>query len=161
MEDAIVRRKWKYTPIPATRWSVESRLLHPSNGTACFCAMPEVVHAGKTIFTGGDIVLRYGRHTGNRFSQNGFGFRHIWARRFHHVTAHDEAMDAVCEFVAGILRPGAHLYWEAGRRVAIFCNANGEVIVEERGTAQRPFYSIVTAIRHPVKPKGSRLGALG
>jgi hypothetical protein len=110
---------------------------------------------------GGDIVLRYGKHVGNEFSQNGFGFVHIWARRFFSISDHASAMTAVTEFVAGIIRPGTLIYWEEGSRAAIFCSKNGEVIVEERGEPGSLFYSVVTAIKQPVKPKGSRLGALG
>ena len=62
--------------------------------------------------------------------------------------------------VASIIQPGTQIYYEHGDRAAIFCNANGEVIVEERGAPGDPFYSVVTAIRHPVQPKGSRVGAL-
>ena len=70
-------------------------------------------------------------------------------------------MIAVTEFVAGIIRPGTIVYWEDGTRAAIFCSTNGQVIVEERGNFDNPFYSVITAIKQPVKPKGSRLGALG
>lgn len=163
MDEPIVTRKKKWTFIPPAEssWHLEQPLKHPHTGSETYGVLPPVVHAGSTIFAGGDIVLRYGKHVGNRFSTNGFGFRHIWARRFWVIEDHDSAMTAVREFVASIIRPGTQIYWEEGLRVAIFCGVNGEAVVEERGPTESPFYSVVTAMKHPVKPKGSRLGALG
>ena len=158
----IVQRKvkWSYTPPPESKWHLEARLQHPSNGSTCYGILPPVVHDNVTIFAGGEIVLRYGKHRGNQFSHDGFGFVHIWTRRFSHITDHDSAMTAVSQFVASIIHPGSAIYWEEGAKVAVFCNANGEVIIEERGAPDAPFYSVVTAIKQPVKPQGSRLGAL-
>ena len=162
MDEPIVTRKkkWEYVPPPETRWHLEQPLKHPDTGSEIFGVLPPVIHAQNTIFAGGDIVLRYGKHVGNRHSQNGFGFRHIWSRRFYSIADHDSAMVAVTEFVASIIQPGTRIYWEEGIRVAVFCGVNGEVIVEERGDPGSQFYSVVTAIKHPVSPKGSLLGTL-
>lgn len=163
MEEKIIvrKKKWVYAPPASQTWHLEQRLDHPTNGSKIYGTLPPVIHAGQTLFVGGDIVLRYGKHTGGPFSPNGFGFQHIWARRFSGIADHDSAMVAVTEFVASIIRPGTQIYWETGARTALFCGINGEAIVEERGPPDAPFYSVVTAIKHPVQPKGSLLGALG
>ena len=161
------KRKWEYIPAAKTKWNdPKSRpsiwVQHPANGTNVFGTLPPIIHAGRTVFSGGEIVLKYGKHVGNEHQSKGFyGFLHIWARRFSWIDKHEDAMTAVCNFVAGIVRPGSEIYWDVDDRVAIFSNINGEVIVEEKNPDGGPLhYSIVTAIGHPVKAKGSRMGAL-
>lgn len=162
MDIKVVSRKKTYIvlPAPTAKISLESRLPHPTNGTSIYGVLPPIFKARSQLFEGGDIVLRYGRHAGDRYSKNGFGFRHIWIRRFHTITEEPLAMTAVQELVASIIRPGASIFWEMGTKAAVFCNRNGEVIVEERGTPGSHFYSVVTAIKPPVHPHGALISVL-
>jgi hypothetical protein len=161
MDDKVVTRRKKYvfTPPKAT-WTLETRLSHPANGTLVYGVLPPIRKVGALILEGGDIVLRYGKHIGDRHSKTGFGFKHIWTRRFHTILDEKAAMTAVSHLVASIVRPGALIYWETGEKCAVFCNANGEVIVEERGRPGSRFYSVVTAIKPPVNAQGSLMGTL-
>lgn len=101
------RKKYVFVPSPTAAWTLETRVPHPTNGTSVYGIFPQVLKAGVQLFEGGDIVLRYGRHAGNAFSKNGFGFRHIWIRRFPNIADEKTAMDAVQQLVSRIIGPGA------------------------------------------------------
>ncbi len=60
------------------------------------------------------------------------------------------AVAHVPAFVATIVHPGAHIYFEGSRlrggvRVSVVRSSNGMAILEHMGTRGNPNYSIVTA----------------
>lgn len=124
-------------------------IVNPLTGTVDWGQFPET-DVKTRVFPAGPIRLRYGEHKG---PNNGYGLAHIWEAHFK-SDEHGTPMlglVAVANFMAGILMPGAQIFYEfgngrAGAKNTIFKSKKGIVIVEERQDGQgNTFYSIVTA----------------
>lgn len=150
------RKKWAYVPpAPPQGFNSDTRIAHPTHGGESFGRVPEIQVRKGPLFPAGDIILTYGQHQG---PNKGFGFQHIWTEHFKAETDHNNAMSAVVAFVAKICAPRTPIYYEHGKRVAVFRGSAGQVLVEVRG-GTTPFYSVVTAFK-PRNPIGEKIGAL-
>jgi len=145
------RKKWAYSPPPA-QVAPDHPLISPRSGTIDFAMFP-AINGPAVILPAAPIRLKFGKHQGPNW---GFGYIHIWREHFTGVGDAEEAKREVIALVESVLVDGAPIFYEIGRRAAIFRGSEGQVIVELRGTDE---YSVVTAFKH-ANAKGSRIGAL-